>query len=104
VSVPLLWALAAAIAFTAGGVFMKYSNGLTRLGPSVAMFVLFAGGAAAQAMAMRRTEMSATYIFVLGLESVLAFGLGVAVFSESATPVRLLAVALVTAGILLLRL
>jgi multidrug transporter EmrE-like cation transporter len=99
----LLWALAAAIAFTTGGVAMKYSAGLTRMWPTVAMFALFCAGAAAQAMAMRRAEMSATYIFVLGLESVLAFALGVVVFSESATPLRILAVALVTVGILLLR-
>ncbi len=98
------WALAAAVAFTVGGVFMKYSAGLTHLRPSLALFLLFAAGAAAQAMAMRRAEMSATYILVLGLESVLAFALGVVVFAEPATPVRLFAVALVTAGILLLRL
>lgn len=98
-----MWVLAAAIAFTLGGVAMKYSAGLTRLWPALTMFALFAAGAAAQAMAMRRAEMSATYIFVLGLESVLAFGLGVVVFSEPAPPMRILAVALVTAGILLLR-
>jgi quaternary ammonium compound-resistance protein SugE len=82
---------------------MKYSAGLTRLWPATAMFALFFAGAAAQAMAMRRAEMSATYLFVLGLESVLAFGLGVAVFSEPATPLRILAVAMVTAGLLLLK-
>ena len=82
---------------------MKYSAGLTRLAPSILVFVLFCAGAAAQALAMRRAEMSATYILVLGLESVLAFGMGVAVFSEPATPVRILAVALVTVGVLLLR-
>jgi multidrug transporter EmrE-like cation transporter len=98
-----VWAPAAAIAFTAGGVAMKYSAGLTQLLPAVAMFALFCAGAAAQAMAMRGAEMSATYISVLGLESLLAFALGVVVFSEPATPMRLLAVALVTAGIVLLR-
>jgi multidrug transporter EmrE-like cation transporter len=99
----LLWALAASVAFTAGGVCMKYSNGLTRLWPSVLLFALFCAGAAAQPLAMRHSEMSTTYIFVLGLESVLAFALGAAVFSEPVTPVRILAVALVTAGIVLLR-
>jgi len=82
---------------------MKYSAGLTRITPSVLVFVLFCAGAAAQSLAMRRSEMSATYILVLGLESMLAFGLGVAVFSEPATPLRILAVVLVTVGALLLR-
>ncbi len=95
--------LAAAIFFAVGGVFMKYSEGLTRFWPSVAMFALFGCGAALQALAMRRSEMSAIYILVLGLESVLAFGLGVLMFGDRATPNRILAVVLVSAGILLLR-
>jgi multidrug transporter EmrE-like cation transporter len=99
----LAWALLASVCFVSGGVAMKYSAGLTRLFPSLLLFVLFCAGAAAQTLAMRRAEMSVTYIFVLGLESVLAFGMGVLVFSEPATPVRILAVALVTVGVLLLR-
>jgi multidrug transporter EmrE-like cation transporter len=82
---------------------MKYSDGLRRLRPAVLLFALFCGGAALQAVAMRRGEMGISYIFVLGLESVMAFGLGVWVFSEPATPVRILAVLMVTAGIVLLK-
>lgn len=81
---------------------MKYSEGLTRPVPTVLLFVLFCAGAAAQTLAMRHAEMGATYILVLGLESLLAFALGILVFSESATPFRILAVLLVTAGIVLL--
>jgi multidrug transporter EmrE-like cation transporter len=55
-----------------------------------------------QAIAMKKLEMAVTYIFVLGLESVLAFLLGVLVFRESASLGRIVAVSLVTAGIILL--
>jgi multidrug transporter EmrE-like cation transporter len=82
---------------------MKYSEGLTRPIPTVLLFVLFSAGAAAQTIAMRHAEMGTTYILVLGMESVLAFMLGVLIFSESATPVRIAAVLLVTTGIVLLR-
>ena len=99
----LLLSVAAAGAFALGGVCMKYSEGLTRPLPTALVFILFCAGAAAQTLAMRHAEMGATYILVLGLESILAFTLGVLVFSESATPVRILAVLLVTAGIVLLR-
>ncbi len=99
----LLLSIAAAVAFALGGVCMKYSEGLTRPVPAALIFILFCAGAAAQTMAMRQAEMGATYILVLGLESILAFTLGVLIFSESATPVRILAVLLVTAGIVLLR-
>ena len=82
---------------------MKYSEGLTRPIPTALLFVLFCAGAAAQTLAMRHSEMGSTYILVLGLESILAFTLGVLFFSESAAPIRILAVLLVTAGIVLLR-
>jgi len=81
---------------------MKYSDGLTKAAPSVLLFVLFALGAALQALAMKNAEMAVSYIFVLGLESVLAFIFGVAVFHESAGLVKVIAVALVTSGIMLL--
>jgi len=81
---------------------MKYSEGLTKGWPSILLFLLFGAGAAFQALAMKNSEMAVTYIFVLGLESVLAFLLGVLVFRESATTERILAVGLVTAGIVLL--
>jgi len=77
---------------------MKYSEGLTRPVPTVLLFVLFCAGAAAQTLAMRNQQMGATY-----LESVAAFALGVLIFSDSAGPVRILAVLLITAGIVLLR-
>lgn len=46
--------------------------------------------------------MSVAYIFVLGLESILAFFFGVAFFSETITVPRLSAVAFITLGIVLL--
>jgi multidrug transporter EmrE-like cation transporter len=92
----------ASVAFTLGGVCMKYSEGLTKSGPSILLFVLFAAGAAFQALAMKNSEMAITYIFVLGLESALAFVLGVLVFHERAGADRIFAVCLVTAGIILL--
>ena len=69
--------LLAALSFTVGGICMKHSDGLTKAGPSVLLGILFLLGAGLQALAMRREDMSVSYIFVLGMESVLAFGFGV---------------------------
>src|ERR1039458_8063184 len=63
----------AALSFTSGGVFMKHSEGLRRFTPSLLTGILFLAGAACQALAMRREEMSVAYIVVLGFASVLAF-------------------------------
>jgi multidrug transporter EmrE-like cation transporter len=83
-------------------VFMKNSVGLTRLWPTVVTGLLFLAGAAFQGLAMRKEDMSVAYIFVLGLESVLAFFFGAHFFGESITATRLGAVALITLGIVLL--
>lgn len=95
----LVLLVAASILFASGGVFMKYSIGLTRPAPSVALFVLFCAGAACQAIAMKRAEMAVVYVFVLGLEAVLAFLLGVAVLGERASISKGCAIALIVAGI-----
>ncbi len=81
---------------------MKYSEGLTRLWPSAAVFALFSAGAACQAIAMKRTEMGIAYIFVLGLEAILAFLLSIFLLSERASVSRICAVALIVLGIALL--
>src|SRR5437868_13955272 len=52
----LVLLLLAAVSFTAGGVSMKYSQGLTQVGPSVLVAALFLIGAACQALAMRRED------------------------------------------------
>jgi quaternary ammonium compound-resistance protein SugE len=92
-----------ALCYAAGGVCMKWSAGLTRPWPSVGVFTLFCAGAALQCLAMRDAEMGSTYIVVLGLEASLAFGLGVRLFAEPFTGVRMLAVLLVIAGMVLLK-
>jgi multidrug transporter EmrE-like cation transporter len=97
---PLL--ILAALCFTLGGVCMKNSAGLTSMWPSVLMALFFLTGAALQALAMEREEMSVAYISVLGLESLLAFAFGVLLLDEAISANRLCAVALITAGVVLL--
>jgi|SRR6516162_3803200 multidrug transporter EmrE-like cation transporter len=93
---------AASLSYTLAGVCMKYSQGLTKGLPSILLFALSVTAATFQTIAMKDSEMAVSYIFVVGLESVLAFLLGVVVFQESASVQRIVAVCLVTAGILLL--
>ncbi len=99
----LMLAGLAALAFTAGGVFMKYADGVRQLWPVLGFVTLFGIGAALQSQAMRGAELGTTYILVLGLEAALAFGLGVALFGESVTASKLSALALIVGGIALLR-
>ena len=96
-------AVMAALAFTVGGVFMKLSQGFTQPLPSLIVLGLFAIGAALTALAIHvRGEMGAAYLIVLGLESVLAFAFGAALFGEHPNLGRVLGLALLVSGMILL--
>jgi len=64
---------------------------------------LFLVGAALQTLAMKREDLAVTYLWVVGLESILAFAFGVLLFSESCHPLRIAGVLLITGGIISLR-
>ena len=91
--------LTAAACFTGGGLLTKPAAGLSRIVPTVAMFGLFVIGAALLAVAVQRDgEVGPAYLVVVGLETVLAFALGVAIYDEQLTSLRIAAVVLVMSG------
>ena len=96
------YAVAAAL-YVAGGTFMKYSQGLTRLLPSLALVMLFSAGALLQAWAMKHEALGPSYVVVLGLEALLAMVAGRVIFTEPVTVKIFCGVALVVLGIILLR-
>ena len=96
------YAVAAAL-YVAGGTFMKYSQGLTRLLPLLALVMLFSAGALLQAWAMKHEALGPSYVVVLGLEALLAMVAGSVIFTEPVTVKIFCGVALVVLGIILLR-
>lgn len=99
----LLQLLLAAAFFSIGGLLMKLSNGASRPAYTVAFLTLFCFGAVLQALAMRRADLGVAYIAVLGLEAVLTLLFSVLVLRESYGIGRISAVALIIAGVALLR-
>jgi multidrug transporter EmrE-like cation transporter len=93
----------AAAAFALGGIAMKYAEGLSRLLPSLVAMALFVLGAGIQTVAMKQQQMSVTYIAVLGLEALLAFGFGVIFFKEGYALTKLAGAAFVVVGVAFLR-
>ncbi|HLN87391.1 MAG TPA: SMR family transporter [Candidatus Limnocylindrales bacterium] len=98
-----LYAIAAAL-YVIGGTLMKYSRGLTRLLPAVALVVVFSAGALIQAWAMRREPLGPSYVGVLGLEALLALLAGYLFFSEQVNLRVFSGMLLVVIGIVVLRL
>jgi small multidrug resistance pump len=82
---------------------MKLSEGLTQFRPTLLVFTFFVVGTCLQTVAMRGEQMSVTYIVVLGFEATSALALSVFLLKESSSIVKLAGVALVLAGIVLLR-
>jgi len=101
--VPFLLLVLASVAYAVGGLFMKQSDGLTRLLPTLAFLGLFLSGASLQALGMRDADMGTSYILVLGIEAVVAVVLSAFVLHEGYGPSRLAAIALVVIGIAWLR-
>jgi quaternary ammonium compound-resistance protein SugE len=93
----------AALSFSIGGYFMKLSAGLTQLRPTVLMFAFFSVGTVLQTVAMRGEQMAVTYIAVLGFEAITALALSMILLKESGSMSKFAGVALVLAGIVLLR-
>lgn len=70
------------ISFSVGGVFMKPSDGFTRLAPSVVVLTCFVFGAVLLTRAVRDGDLSTTYVVGLGIEAVVTVAVGLAVLGE----------------------
>jgi small multidrug resistance pump/quaternary ammonium compound-resistance protein SugE len=93
----------ASVVYAVGGLFMKLSQGLSRPWPTIAFSLLFLTGAMLQALGMRGSDMGVSYVFVLGVEALVATGLSAAYLHEGFPPSRIAAVLLVVAGVAWLR-
>jgi len=99
----LLFLVLASVAYACGGLFMKQSAGASLPGPTAAFLALFAGGALLQALGMKQADMGVSYVSVLGIEAVAAVLLSAFVLHETYAWSRLIAIAMILAGIVWLR-
>lgn len=94
----------AALLFSSGGYFMKLSEGMTKVMPTVAFMLLFLLGAVLQTVALEKTQLSITYIIVLGIEAVTAFLLGIFMLGEHTSGMKIAGAVFIVLGILAMRL
>ena len=83
--------------------FMKQSHGFTRPGATVATFGFMFASFGLLAVAMKSLPLGTSYMVWTGIGAVGAFVVGVVVLGEAITPLRLLAAALIVAGIGLMK-
>lgn len=82
---------------------MKQSHGFTRLGPTLVTLLAMAGSVALLSVSMRTLPLGTAYTVWTGVGAVGAFLVGIAVMGEAASPPRLLAAALIVAGLVLMK-
>ncbi|MFL9879256.1 quaternary ammonium compound efflux SMR transporter SugE [Herbaspirillum rhizosphaerae] len=83
----------------AWAVGLKYTDGFTRLIPSVATLAAMVVSIGLLALAVKTLPLSTAYAIWTGIGAVGAVVLGIVLFHESASPARLACLALIIAGI-----
>jgi len=84
--------------------FMKKSAGFTLLMPSVITIVTMIASFALLSISMKSLPLGTAYTIWTGIGAVGAFVVGIVVLGEAATPMRLLAGALIVMGIVIMKL
>ena len=97
-----IYLLIAILTEVVGTTLMKVSQGLTRLIPSVLMFVMYAISFVFMAFALKKLEVSTAYAIWSGLGTALIAAIGIVWFQESFTIPKVVGTALVIAGVVLL--
>ena len=84
--------------------FMKQSHGITRLSPTILTFLAMFASFGLLAVAMKSLPLSTSYTVWTGIGAVGAFLVGVTMLGEQLTPLRVLAAAMIVAGLALMKL
>ena len=88
----------------AGTTSMKLSQGFTRTLPSIAIVVFYGLSFTALTFALKRLEVGVAYAIWAGAGTALIALIGVAAFGESLTPLKLISLVLIIAGVVGLQL
>jgi small multidrug resistance pump len=99
-----IYLLIAILTEVVGTTLMKVSQGLTKLIPSISMFVLYGISFVFMALALKRIEVSTAYAIWSGLGTALIAVIGIIWFRESFSFPKLAGIVLVIGGVLLLNL
>ncbi len=83
----------------AGTTSMKVSQGFTRLGPSIAMFVFYLASLALLNLALRTIDVSVAYAIWAGLGTALIALIGIAWFGEPGGWLKFTCVGVIIAGV-----
>lgn len=99
-----LWLFLAITLEVAATILMKYSDGFTRLGPTVGMLVLYGLSLAPLARVLKELEVGAVYAIWSALGTAAVALLGMFLFHEPASGLKVFSIALIIVGVVCLNL
>jgi quaternary ammonium compound-resistance protein SugE len=102
-AVPWVILIAAGVFETVWAYYMKLSDGFTKLGPTLATFAAMAISIGLLGIAMKSLPLGTAYSVWTGIGAVGAFVVGIVVLGEAASPMRVLAAALIVGGLVLMK-
>jgi len=97
-----LYLLIAIVTEVVGTALIKASQGLTRLLPTIFMFVLYGISFVFMALALKKIEVGIAYAIWSGLGTALIAMIGIAWFHESFNIPKLVGIVLIIGGVVLL--
>lgn len=92
--------LVAIVVEVCGTTAMKLSGGLTRLKPALFIIPCYTLSLGLLTLALRRIEMSTAYAVWSGLGTSAVVAIGILYFHESASPAKLVSMAVIVLGVL----
>ena len=99
---PWLYLIFAVLLDVAGTICLKVSNGLTRLVPTVLMIVFYGAGFLPLALALKTMQVGLVYAVWSALGTALVVAVGIIWFKEPVSSIKVLSLALITVGLILL--
>lgn len=87
-----------------GTTAMKLSEGFTKTMPSIAMVLFYILSLVMLTLTLKKIDVSIAYAIWSGLGTALIAGIGIVVFGESLTPLKLASIALIILGVVGLQL
>src|SRR4026208_2451838 len=95
-----LYLFAAILCEVCGTTCMKLSEGFARLIPSILIFVFYSFSFSLMTLAIKTIEVSVVYAIWSGIGIALISAIGIFVFHESATLMKLICILLIMAGVI----
>jgi small multidrug resistance pump len=92
--------LAGAIVLEVAGITsMKLSDGLTKIVPSVLLFVFYGFSFIALTVALKKIEVSVAYAVWSGVGTILIAAIGISYFRETVSALKLVSILLIVVGV-----